>query len=112
MGDIPTEQLEQLIAPIITSLVGLVIVLWLKDLATKIAKGLSFRLNKAFNEGDKVILDNEPAIIVKIGFSQTVFAIYKSKKNTNEIETYWRYVANERISWVKLEKVITEINNG
>lgn len=108
----PTEQLEQLIAPIITSLVGLVIMLWLKDLAAKIAKGLSFRLNKAFNEGDKVILDNEPAVIVKIGLSQTVFAIYKTKDTTNEIETHWRYVPNERIPWIKLEKVITEISNG
>lgn len=106
-----TAEIENLITPILTGLVGLVATLLLKDLAAKIAKGLSFRLNAAFNEGDQVILDGEPAVIVKIGMSQTVFAFYKTDRESESVQTLWRYVPNERIAWLKLEKVITEKNN-
>ena len=78
----------------------LVITLWFKDFATKIAKGMSFKMNKSFNEGDTVILDGAEATIVKIGVGQTVFGIYNDRGYT------WRYVPNTRIPILKLEKVI------
>jgi hypothetical protein len=80
----------------------LVITLWFKDFATKIAKGMAFKMNKSFNEGDTVILDGSDALIVKIGLSETVFGVYSSKGYT------WRFVPNERIPMLKLEKVINK----
>ena len=65
------------------------------------AKGLAFARNKAFNEGDHVILDKEPAIIVKVGVVQSVFGVTKPDGNY-----VWRYVPNERIDSLKLERII------
>jgi hypothetical protein len=59
-------------------------------------------MNKSFNEGDTVILDGQDALIVKIGLSETVFGVYSDKGYT------WRYVPNERIPMLKLEKVINK----
>ena len=95
-------EITNLLMPFISALVLLVITLWFKDFATKIAKGLSFSMNKSFNEGDSVILDGQEAIIVKIGLSESVFGIYSDRGYT------WRYVPNERIPMLKLEKVINK----
>jgi hypothetical protein len=57
-------------------------------------------MNPAFNEGDEVLLDSELAMIVKIGTRETVFGVYSDRGYT------WRYVPNERIPYLKLEKVI------
>ena len=88
--------------PFISALLILVITLWFKDFATKIAKGMMFKMNKSFNEGDSVVLDGEDAIIVKIGLSESVFGVYGPRGYT------WRYVPNERIPMLKLEKVINK----
>jgi hypothetical protein len=65
-------------------------------------QGLKFRFNPAFNEGDEVILDGEQSIIVKIGLRETVFGCYGPRGYT------WRYVANDRIGALKLEKIINK----
>ncbi len=99
-----------LLTPFIIALISLVVTLWFKDYATKIAKGLAFQMNKSFSEGDKVILDGETAVIVKIGLTETVFGITKDNG-----DYHWRYVPNERIPLLKLEKVIfdnTPSENG
>ena len=93
-------EITNLIMPFISALLILVITLWFKDFATKIAKGMMFKMNKSFNEGDSVVLDGEDAIIVKIGLSESVFGVYGPRGYT------WRYVPNERIPMLKLEKVI------
>ncbi len=95
-------EITNLLMPFISALVLLVITLWFKDFATGIAKGLKFKMNKAFNEGDTVILDGNDALIVKVGLSETVFGVYSDKGYT------WRYVPNERIPMLKLEKVINK----
>ena len=105
---IPTEDIHELITPFISAIVVLIFSLWFKDLATKIAKGIAFKFNSSFKEGDKVIIDGEQAVIVRIGMSYTVFAIYKTDKTSSEVEVFWRYVSNERIAWLKIEKVINE----
>ena len=48
----------------------------------------------------KILIDGKKAIIVKIGITQTVFGVYSPSGYT------WRYVPNERISWIKLEKIV------
>ena len=95
-------EVTNLLMPFISALLVLVITLWFKDFATKIAKGMMFKMNKAFNEGDTVILDGNDALIVRIGLSETVFGVYSDRGYT------WRYVPNERIPFLKLEKVINK----
>ena len=91
-----------LLMPWISVLISLLVAIWLKDYATSLAKGLKFKMNPAFNEGDEVLLDGEPAMIVKIGTVETVFGVYSDRGYT------WRYVPNERIPYIKLEKVINK----
>ena len=93
-------ELTDIMMPWITVLVSLIVAVWLKDYATSIAKGLKFKMNPAFNEGDEVLLDGELSMIVKIGTRETVFGVYSERGYT------WRYVPNERIPYLKLEKVI------
>ena len=96
-----SNNLTELIMPLIGVLVSGIIALSIKDYITKLAKGLAFAMNKSFSEGDKVILDKEVALIVKIGATQTVFGITKPNGDYT-----WRYVPNERIPSLRLEKVI------
>ena len=102
------EQITEWITPFVSGAVALIVSLWLKDTAGRIARGLAFKVSGDFAEGDKVILDGEPAIIVKIGFSRTVFGIYRTDRGTTEIKHYWRYVPNERIPYLHIERVIKE----
>ena len=93
-------ELTQFILPWISVLLSIVLVFWFKDFATSLAKGLKFKQNPLFNEGDKCLLEGEEAIIVKIGIRSTVFGLYTNRGYT------WRVVPNERIEYLKLEKVI------
>jgi len=95
-------ELTDMMMPWIAVLVSLIVAVWLKDYATGLAKGLKFKMNPAFNEGDEVLLDGEPAMIVKIGMVETVFGVYSERGYT------WRYLPNERIPYIKLEKVINK----
>jgi small-conductance mechanosensitive channel len=96
-----TMSLSELMTPIILILLSFLITLWIKDFLTKIAKGAMFKMSGTFREGDKVLIDNEIAIIVKIGITYTVFGITK-----NDNQYYWRYVPNEKITSLKIEKQI------
>jgi hypothetical protein len=98
--DALSGDLTALILPWIAVLISAIIAFMLKDFVTNFAKGMAFQMNRAFNEGDKVILDGSDAIIVKVGMKQTVFGVFSDKGYT------WRYVPNERIPFLKLEKVV------
>ena len=93
-------KLTELLVPWIAILLSIMIAFWLKDFAQNFLVGLKFRMNRAFNEGDKVLLDGKDAIIVKIGIRDTVFGVYSDKGYT------WRYVPNIKIPNLKLEKII------
>ena len=58
--------LTVMIMPWIAILISLVIAIWFKEFATGLAKGLKFKMNKAFNAGDRVLLDGQDAVIVSI----------------------------------------------
>ena len=77
-----------LLMPWISVLISLLVAIWMKDYATSLAKGLKFKMNTAFNEGDEVLLDGELSMIVKIGTRETVFGVYSERGYT------WRYVPN------------------
>ena len=99
----PTDfsmDIADLVTPFITMMVGIIIAMWVKDLATKIAKGLAFKAFGPFKEGDKAIIDGHHCVIVKIGMTMTVLGIQ------TEDDYIWRYVPNEKIAGLKLGKVI------
>jgi len=97
--------LTDILMPWIAVLMSIMIAIWFKDWATKLAKGIAFKLNPQFKEGDKVILDGERALIVKIGLTETVFGITKTGGEWDG-DYIWRYVPNDRIPFLKLEKVV------
>ena len=95
-----TLQLTNFLLPWIGILLSAIIAIMFKDWATSLAKGLEFKWNPAFNEGDTIILDGQEGMIVKIGTRETVFSVYSDNG------LIWRYVPNERIVFLKLEKVM------
>lgn len=101
-------EITELVLPFVGMMLIVIIGLMIKDYAAKISKGVAFKLTGTFREGDKVILDGEKALVVKIGLTQTVFGITKTGGDLDG-DYVWRYVPNERISSLKLEKVIFDI---
>lgn len=95
-------EFTELIVPWVAVMISIVFFLWFKDYATGIAKGLKFKLDPHFQEGDEVWLENEPAVILKIGTSTTIFGIVNGRGNV------WRFIDNERIFEMKLEKIISD----
>ena len=107
-------EITELILPYIGMVLIVVFGFMFKDFATKLSKGVAFSMNKQFQEGDHVLLDGERALIVKIGITQTVFGVTKVGGEWDG-DYIWRYVPNERIDFLKLEKIIfdrTPINNN
>jgi small-conductance mechanosensitive channel len=93
----------ELLTPLFVVLTSLIVTLIIKDVATGIAKGLQFKWSGQFKEGDKVIVDGMPGLVVKVGTKETVFGIHKPDGSY-----HWRYVYNDRINSLKLEKVIID----
>ncbi len=86
----------------ITALITIALGLAVKDLVTTFVSGFLFKINKTFNEGDLVYLEGQVAVIIKIGMRQTVFEM------DDERGHIWRYIYNDRVKYLKLEKVIKE----
>jgi len=86
--------------PWVTILISIIMAMMIKDWAVSFVKGLKFKLNSAFNPGDVVILDEEEAVIISIGVTKTVF------ERVGQRGIVWRYVPNERLAFLKLEKVV------
>lgn len=93
-------ELTDLLAPWIAILISISAAFWFKDFVTNLLAGLKFKFNPAFNEGDKIIFDDQDAIIVKIGLRESVFGVYSDNGYV------WRYISNDRIKLHKLEKII------
>ena len=107
-------EVTEFILPYIGMVLIVVFGFMVKDFATKLSKGIAFSMNRQFQEGDHVLLDGERALIVKIGITQTVFGVTKVGGELDG-DYIWRYVPNERIEFLKLEKIIfdrTPINNS
>ena len=95
-------EFSELILPYLGIMISIVFFLWFKDYATGIAKGLKFKIDPHFQEGDEVWVEDEPAVILKIGMTQTIFGIINGRGYI------WRFVDNESIIEMKLEKMITD----
>ena len=106
-------EITEFLLPYIGMVMIVIIGFMIKDFATKMSKGIAFSMNKQFQEGDHVLIDGERALIVKIGYTQTVFGVTKSGGDFDG-DYVWRYVPNERIDFLKMEKIIfdqTPLNN-
>ncbi len=79
--------------------------LFIKDLVTNFITGIKFKFDSTFNEGDKCIVDGDRAILVKVGIYESVFSIKNGRGHV------WRFVPNERIKFLKIEKIIEEPND-
>ena len=95
-------EITDLILPWIGMLISIVLFLWFKDFATQLAKGLAFKHDPHFQEGDLVWLEDEPATIIKIGATQTIFGIVNGRG------MIWRFIPNGEIHSVKLEKIVSD----
>ena len=95
-------EFSELILPYIGIMISIVFFLWFKDFAIGISKGLKFKIDPHFQEGDEVWLENEPAVILKIGMTQTIFGIVNGRGYI------WRFIDNERIFEMKLEKMVSD----
>ena len=85
----------------ITALLSLTVALVVKDFLTTFVAGFFFYMNRDFSEGHHVYIDGEEAIIIKVGLRNTIFEIKNGRGET------WRYVPNDKIKNLKLERVIT-----
>tara|TARA_A100001011_G_scaffold190363_1_gene198995 strand:+ start:284 stop:721 length:438 start_codon:yes stop_codon:yes gene_type:complete len=94
--------IAELLMPWIAVLISITVAFWFKDFVQGLVQGMKFRFNPAFNEGEKVILNDQDAIIVRIGLRETVFGVYSKKGYV------WRYIPNNKIETLKLEKIINK----
>lgn len=81
---------------VLAIIVGLIV----KDVATTFVSGLLFKMSSDFNQGDTVYIDGEYATIISTSIRRTIFKINDGRGET------WRYVWNDRIKYLNIEKVI------
>lgn len=94
------ENLVLTAQPIIILLVAGIIGLWLKDFMTSIVASLKWKMKPGFEPGDTVFLDKEEAVIISIGYRETIFEIDNGRGKV------WRYIENTRIPAHRLEQII------
>ena len=94
------ENLVVSVQPIIILLVAGIIGLWLKDFMTSVVASLKWKMKPGFEPGYTVFLDGESAVIISIGYRETVFEIDNGRGKV------WRYIENTRIPTHRLEQII------
>ena len=100
MQKLPTIELSDFYIEFIGYALSILVMLWIKDAIGSFLQGLKFRNNKHFQEGDKVLLEGQQAMIITIGWKQSVFGVYGEKGYT------WRFIPNNKIESLKLEKIV------
>tara|TARA_R110002153_G_scaffold71846_2_gene188593 strand:- start:232 stop:603 length:372 start_codon:yes stop_codon:yes gene_type:complete len=100
MQKIPKIEISDFYIDFIGYALSIFLIMWAKDAISAFMEGMKFRNNKHFKEGDKVLLEGEQAMIVTIGWRQSVFGIYGKDGYT------WRFIPNKKIESLKLEKIV------
>ena len=100
MQKLPTIELSDFYIEFIGYALSILVMLWIKDAIGSFLEGMKFRNNKHFKEGDKVLLEGQQAMIITIGWRQSVFGVYGKNGYT------WRFIPNKRIESLKLEKIV------
>jgi len=96
----------EMLQPLMAITLAMVIALALKDWAGNLVAGLRFKWSESWWEGQPCYVDGEPAIIIKISVSETIFAIQNGRG------TVWRHVSNDRIKFLKIERCIDKKPSG
>jgi hypothetical protein len=92
----------ELLVPWAVILLSAMAALAMKDFASNLMAGIAFRYSSPFKEGDHVIIDDNDAMVIKVGITETVFGRYSERGYT------WRYVPNNQIHSIKIEKLIRQ----
>ena len=100
MQKLPTIEISDFYIEFIGYALSILVMLWIKDAIGSFLEGLKFRNNKHFKEGDKVLLEGQQAMIISIGWRQSVFGVYGETGYT------WRFIPNKKIENLKLEKIV------
>ena len=100
MQKLPTFEISDFYIEFIAYAFSILVIMWIKDAITAFMEGMKFRTNKHFKEGDKVLLEGQQAMIINIGWRQSVFGVYSKDGYT------WRFIPNKRIEFLKLEKIV------
>ena len=100
MQKLPTIEISDFYIEFIGYALSILVMLWIKDAIGSFLEGMKFRNNKHFKEGDKVLLEGQQAMIITIGWRQSVFGVYGKDGYT------WRFIPNKRIESLKLEKIV------
>lgn len=100
MQNMPQIEISEFYIEFIGFALSVLIIMWVKDAINSFMEGMKFRTNKYFKEGDKVLLDGQQAMIINIGWRQSVFGVYGKAGYT------WRFIPNKRIEYLKLEKIV------
>ena len=100
MQKLPTIELSDFYIEFIGYALSILVMLWIKDAIGSFLEGMKFRNNKHFKEGDKVLLEGQQAMIITIGWRQSVFGVYGKDGYT------WRFIPNKRIESLNLEKIV------
>ena len=94
--------LTNALVPLIAIFLSLGLGFFIKYLIANFVTGIRFKFDGSFNEGDKCIVDGDRAVLVKVGIYESVFSIINGRGHV------WRFVPNERIKFLKIEKIIEE----
>ena len=94
--------LTNALVPLIAIFLSLGLGFFIKDLIANFVTGIRFKFDGSFNEVDKCIVDGDRAVLVKVGIYESVFSIINGRGHV------WRFVPNERIKFLKIEKIIEE----
>ena len=95
-----TPELLELISTMRFPILGVVFVALIKTELINLIKGIMFRFDKDFNEGDPILLENQKARIVKIGLIQSKVYVEKDGQTT------MRKFHNSDLSKLKMEKIL------
>ncbi len=100
MQKLPTIEISDFYIEFIGYALSILLIMWIKDAISAFMEGMKFRNNKHFKEGDKVLLEGQQAMIITIGWRQSVFGVYGEAGYT------WRFIPNKKIESLKLEKIV------
>ena len=83
-------------------MLGMIVTLMVKDIATDVIIGIRIYLGGSFNPGDWVYVDGKLALIIAQDFRKTIFQVQDERGTT------WRYVLNTKFADLKLEKIVKD----
>jgi hypothetical protein len=100
------SSITKLIGPWAGILISVIIIFLLKDIIYSLIKGLKFKLRPGFEPGDNCYIDGKLATIIRISMLETVFEIDNGRGKV------WRYVPNEELDCIVLERIIIPKDNN